>query len=81
MLSVLLTALANGLFIAGVISLESLYRLGEPSALESSDPLYTPVTLLFSTVPRSKTFRAAQHRTVWLFCGSILLLLVGRTIA
>ena len=78
MIPTLLTILAIGLFIVGLKSLGSLKRLGEPTSLERADPLYTSVTLLFSTSPRNNEFRAAQRRTIWLFCGAILLLYLAR---
>ncbi|GAA5508879.1 hypothetical protein Rcae01_04348 [Novipirellula caenicola] len=73
-----LTLIAIGLFVAGVRSLASLKRIAEPTDTERSDPFFTSVTLLFSTANRSDEFKLVQRRTIWLFCGSILLLYIAR---
>ncbi|QDV27959.1 hypothetical protein [Aureliella helgolandensis] len=78
MIPAILTLLSVGLLIAGVRSLVLLQRIDEPTDSERSDPFYTPVTLLFSTAPRSAKFGAVQRRTIWLFCGSILVLYLAR---
>jgi hypothetical protein len=72
------TALAIGMFVAGVVSLKRLKRIDQPTDAERVDPFYTSVALLFSTTPRSHEFRAIQRRTIWLFCGSLLLLFLAR---
>ena len=78
MLPSILTLFATGLFIAGMRSLALLNRIDEPSNAERSDPFFTLVALLFSNAKRSDKFRKLQRRTIWLFCGSILLLYVAR---
>lgn len=75
-----LTLIAIGLFVAGVRSLVALRRIDGPTAAERSDPFFTSVTLLFSTADRSDEFRSVQRRTIWLFCGSILLLYIARAV-
>ncbi len=78
MMPAILTLIAIGLFIAGLWSLASLKRIAEPTESERADPYYTSVTLLFSTVNRGDEFRKVQRRTIWLFCGSMLLFYLAR---
>jgi len=79
-ISVIVTLIAVGVFIAGVRSLNSLKRLDDATGSERSDPFYTSVALLFSTSPRDAKFRSRQRRTIWLFCGAILLLYFARIV-
>lgn len=66
------------LFVAGVVSLRALKQLAGENEDERTDPFFTSVSLLFSTAPRNDAFRRRQRRTVWLFCGSVLMLYCAR---
>ena len=75
---VLITALAVAAFAGGVVSLANLRQLGSPTDRERADPFLQSVTFLFSTEPRGEAFRKVQRRTIWLFCGAILLLFAAK---
>ena len=78
MLASILTLMAIVLFAAGVRSLFALQQLGAPTDAERADPFFNFVGLLFSTATRTDEFRVVQRRTIWLFCGSMLLLYLAR---
>lgn len=74
----LLTAIGIALTILGVMSLRGLLRTPVAQTLKSTDPFSRTIAILFTTGISDANFRRRQRRTIWLFCGAMLVLYLAR---
>jgi hypothetical protein len=82
-LFILLTSMGVAVMVLGFFSLQSLMSAtSESSAGDKRDPFLAGRVLsaLFNTKHADMTLRRLQKRTIWLFCGSMLLFFVARQV-
>jgi len=56
----------------------TLKRIAPKTEADDMDPVASSIMLLFSTKESDPQFRKIQKRTAWLFCLSMLALIVAR---
>ena len=74
----LLTILGSLLAVGGLLSLRRLLQLPLGQQFQSRDPFSQSIAILFAAEVGDVEFRRLQRRTIWLFCGAMLVLYLAR---